>query len=405
MPLPPQGRLARGAGLGAVPGVRLGLWGSVEALTGVAVVLPPPGTAAGVDVRGGGPASRETAILAPGTLEYGADAVVLTGGSAFGLAAAGGVQAGLAEQGIGCPSGAGLRVPIVPAAAIFDLGRADGAPHPPGEAEGRAALDDALEPAGGRQPVRGSAGPGLGAWTGRGVSRGGLGQAAVTTPAGHTVAALVVANPMGTVLGADGGLHAASALAGYGVELPRVDPRAVRELLTGAGAAPGAPAATAGGAAPPGAGRSSAPPATAGPLNTTIACLVTDAALTDAQATRLAASAHAGIARAVWPSHTLFDGDTVFALALGSQPLPAGPAAGEALALLNIAAADALSAAIVDAVLCADDGPEPGGSAGAGHREDRARREAEGADSPAAPRPPALASVFPELARAWRAVD
>lgn len=367
MPLPPPGTLRRARGVTAVPtaagtpGIRVGHWQSQAALTGVSVIVPPPGTCAGVDVRGGGPASRETAILAPGTLEYGADAVVLTGGSAFGLAAASGVQDALAAADIGCPAGEGLRVPIVPAAAIFDLGRAAGSPQPPAAQAGAAAFaaaraDDAR---------RGSVGAGTGAWTGRGISRGGLGQASVTTALGHTVAAIVVANPMGSVLAADGRLHAAGTLAAYGIDLPAVDPAVVASLHTGT-------------------------EQPAGPRNTTIACIVTDAQLSDAQATRLAASAHAGIARAIRPSHTLFDGDTVFALAIGARPLEAGDEAGLDLALLNIAAADALSAAIVDAVLSAGAYVDDAGQACQPPRH----------DSPAP-----MSAHFPALAQAWAAVE
>ena len=400
MPLPPVGSLSRSHGVQSL-GVGLGHWTDHRTLTGVTVLLPPPGTTAGVDVRGGGPATHETEILAPGTLDYGADAIVLTGGSAFGLAAAGGVQEHLKARGIGCEAGDGIRVPIVPAAAIFDLGRCAGAPTPPdrdaGAAAARSAAASLRTNAGSHETSvptsdaashdpRGSVGAGTGAWTGRGISRGGMGQASITTAAGHTVTAVVIANPLGSLLAADGQLHAASTLASYGMTLPRVDPHhavALREGRSLFGSATDAHPA------PREQTADSTCHAASHPLNTTIACIVTDARLTDAQTTRLAASAHAGISRAVNPSHTIFDGDAVFALSTGAVPLDPREQSVQR-ALLGVAVADALTAAIVDAILLAGDYVDE-----LGHPTPPPRPES----------PPPLGAVFPQMTQAWLSLD
>lgn len=375
----PLGTLRRGRGVLEVPGVALGHTAHTGKgrLTGTTVIVPPPGTLAGVDVRGGGPASHETDILAPGTLGYGADAVVLTGGSAFGLVAAHGVQRGLLAAGRGFPAPGlpGVTVPIVPAAGIFDLGRGGEPAAPPVEEDGLAAYRDARAD----QPLlRGSVGAGVGAWTGRGLLRGGLGQAAITTPAGHTVAALVVANPMGGVLDPTGLLHCATVLTRYGIGVPQAHGLRARFAEFHGGAA-------AHGGSDGDGGDDTSGRAGAGARNTTIACIVTDARLDAAQTTRLAQSAHAGLARAIHPSHTLFDGDAVFALATGARALDDPGSA--VLVELNIAAADVLSAAIVDAVLSAAPDTVPGRVTAAG-----------------VPAPPALGEVDPTTAEAWRAL-
>lgn len=350
-------------------GVRVGTR-AVGSLSGVTALIPPAGSTVGVDSRGGGPATHETDIARPGTLPFGADGIVLTGGSALGLASARGVQDRLIESGVGTPV-AGTRVPIVPAAAIFDIGRGS-APSPPSAQDGYRAAEDALGRGAASGPAlsesRGSTGAGIGAWTGRGFSRGGMGCASVLTAGGHWVTAVVIANPMGTLFEPGGRLAAAGVLSTYGVQLPSVDPDEVARLAARA-----------------------RPREQQAPTNTTIAVICTDASLSDAEATRLAASAHAGIARAVWPSHTMFDGDTVFALSTGqhadsvalngSADTTSAPGTSvEGLTQLNIAAADALSAAIIDAVL----------SAGEQHHRPS------NADLP-----PALRDVFPDLCSAW----
>jgi L-aminopeptidase/D-esterase-like protein len=369
----PLGSLRRGRGVLEVPGVAVGHCDRTEdgSLTGATVIVPPAGTMAGVDVRGGGPAGHETAILEPGTLTYGADAIVLTGGSALGLVSAHGVKHGMLADGRGFPAPGlpGVTVPIVPAAGIFDLGRGGEPAAPPTADDGLSAYRDAgVE----QTRIRGSAGAGQGAWTGRGLVRGGLGSAIVTTPSGFTVAAIVVANPMGSVLDREGRLYSDSVLAGYGIRLPTAAGIADRWAESDL-AAPNRPESAGAGAAG------------AGERNTTIACVVTDARLDSAMTTRLAQSAHSGLARAIYPSHTMFDGDTVFALATAAHPL--GEDIGAQLVELNIAAADALSAAIVDAVLTAETYDDPSRLTSGGQ-----------------PVPPPLSDVAPELTDAWRAL-
>ncbi|KHS51820.1 P1 family peptidase [Brevibacterium linens] len=314
----------RGRGILEVPGIRLGHAGELSdsRLTGITTVLPPSGSTIGVDVRGGGPATRETDVIAPGTHSYGADAIVLTGGAAFGLGAVTGVVDTLAEAGLGFPA-PGLTdavIPLVPAAAIFDLGRGDGSVAPPRPDEGAQATDAALSSR--AHEVRGSVGAGTGARSGFQSLRGGLGSFAVRLPNGTTVAALVAANSLGTIGTPAGGLWLDPLLRSIGLDLPPVQ---------------GLPAT---------------PPAESGTAakNTTIAIVATDARLDPAQTTRMASGAHAGIARAVQPSHTLYDGDTVFGIATGANELPADrDAATRELVMITAAAADALSLAILDA--------------------------------------------------------
>ncbi|MDN6159149.1 MAG: P1 family peptidase [Brevibacterium sp.] len=320
----------RGRGILEIPGITVGHAGrfTPDRLTGVTAVLPPPGAQVGVDVRGGGPATHETDVIAPGTHSYGADAIVLTGGSALGLASVTGVVATLAEAGHGFPA-PGLKdtvIPLVPAAAIFDLGRGDGTVHPPTSEDGAAAAHAAMSAANdsaGNAEVRGSLGAGLGARSGMQSMRSSLGSFAIRLPSGYTVAALVVANPLGTIGTPDGTLWAHSLLRSYGFDLPTIG---------------GLPAATASTAE------------TTSAKNTTIAVVATNAGLDPAQVTRMASGAHAGIARAVHPSHTLFDGDTVFGIATGDTSLPKDFAASTLdLVSITAAAADALSFAIIDA--------------------------------------------------------
>src|SRR5699024_5380708 len=316
----------RSRGILEVPGIGLGHAGafSQTRMTGLSVVLPPPGSTVGVDVRGGGPATHETDVIAPGTHSYGADAIVLTGGSAFGLAAVSGVVRTLAEAGRGFPA-AGLDttvIPLVPAAAIFDLGRGDGSVSPPTADEGAQAARAALSATSGAtaaEAVRGSVGAGPGARSGLQSLRSGLGSFAIRLPGGTMVAALVAANSLGTIGSPVGGLWLAPLLRSSGFGSPAVT---------------GLPATSTG----------------ADERNTTIAIVATDAALDPAQVTRMAAGAHAGIARAVQPSHTLFDGDTVFGIATGARPLSEGfESSTRELVSITAAAADALSLAILDA--------------------------------------------------------
>ncbi len=286
--------------------------------TGVTVVLTPPRTVGGVDVRGGGPGTRETDLLDPSTLVEHVAAGVLGGGSAYGGAAADGVVRWLAARGRGFPVGPTI-VPIVPAAVLFDLPLNDWV-NTPDAAFGAAACDTAAASGVARTGVveQGSVGAGAGATAGR--LKGGVGTASQVTGTGHTVGALVAANPMGEVVDPETGLPWSYRPAwDFGLRLPDQ-----AEVRAAAAASP------------------------RDALNTTIGVVATDAALTKSQCRRLAMAAHDGLARAVRPAHTLYDGDTVFALATGGSP---GPAAPDALAGLCAAAADVFERAVVAGVL------------------------------------------------------
>ncbi|MET9893625.1 P1 family peptidase [Streptomyces sp. NPDC006465] len=306
-------------------------------LTGTTVVLAPEGGAiAAVDVRGGGPGTKETDALDPRNLVQRVEAVVLTGGSAYGLDSASGVMAWLEERGRGVRVGPDPAhvVPVVPAACVFDLGRGGDFRSRPDASTGRAAVEaaDASAP---RAPVsEGGVGAGTGAVVGQ--IKGGVGTASAVLESGITVAALVVANAAGSVVEPETG-------ALYG------------ELTQGRTAHPSAAVREAARRRLAEAAAKNAPP----PLNTTLAVVATDADLTRAQAQKLAGTAHDGIARAVRPVHLLNDGDTVFALATGALPL----AAGNPLALNEIlaAGADLVTRAIVRAVCAAEPVDGPGG--------------------------------------------
>lgn len=291
----------------------LGHWTDSEALTGCTVLLPPAGSTCAAEVRGGGPGTRETALLGPGTVHARADAFLLTGGSAFGLRAAGGVQDGLAARGVGLPTPGGP-VPIVPAAVVFDI--VLGAATAPDAAAGSAALEQALAGAG---PSRGNVGVGTGCTVGKldgaaGWMRGGLGTAASTLWDGTTVEAWAAVNAFGDVLGEDGAV-----LAGLRRE----------------GALVGTDAAVLSGPVPAPFGEA-----------TTLAVVATDATLDKLHVLRLAAAAHTGIARATAPAATSVDGDTVFAVATGARPAPS-------LLALETAAGAVVAAAVRDAVRAA----------------------------------------------------
>jgi len=324
-PPPARGGASDGA-VTDVAGVRVGHAQRVGDgwLTGVTVVLPPPGTVGGVDVRGGGPGTHETDALDPRTLVPTVDAVVLTGGSAFGLVSAYGAQRWCAGQGRGFPVSPvpGQVVPIVPAAAVFDLGRGgDFGTHPTQEMGYEAAA--AAHASGDGAPVaRGCVGAGTGAAVAGATYKGGVGTASVRLDegpaAGTVVGALVVVNAAGapTRLGA-----------------PAVPP--------------GGPLDAAGARVVPGGERS----ATGAPLHTTLVVVATDAALDPAETSRTATAAHDGLARALDPVHTLADGDTVFALATQAVALPgARRERVAALVALQATAARVVESAVVDAV-------------------------------------------------------
>lgn len=292
-----------------VPGIRAGHDTDREGATGCTVILcDPEGAVAGVDVRGSAPGTRETDLLKPGAMVERIHALCFAGGSAFGLAAADGVMAHLQERGVGLDVGF-ARVPIVPAAVIFDLGTGTGAR--PDRASG---LRASLAAEAGRAIEEGAVGAGTGATVGKflgpaGAMPGGVGSAGVKV-GGVTVGALAVVNAMGDVIDADGSIIAGARRAdGSFVNTSQAllagEKRAGREAF-GAFA------------------------------NTTLGVVATDAALTKAQCQKLAELAQDALALAVRPVHTTTDGDTVFALSTGTGPvdmLCLGAAAVEALSL------------------------------------------------------------------------
>jgi len=289
----------------------VGHWTDPVGLTGCTVVVPPSGNVAAASVRGGGPGTRETDLLQPQAHVEGVSAVLLTGGSAFGLAAAQGVVAWCERRGLGYGR-FGRPIPIVPAAVLFDLAVGDWEARP-GPAEGEAACLAAVTADG---PL-GNVGAGMGATVGKTagpdfMTKGGLGWAVVE--AGPvTVGALAAVNAGGDVLEEDGTVLA-------GARVPGGARAAIRERL----AEPG----------PDGEVRPEPVP----PGNTTLGVVATNAALSKGEVHRVAVQAHDGMARAIYPVHTSFDGDTVFAVAV--------PRVQATMDLVAFLAEEALAAAI-----------------------------------------------------------
>lgn len=316
-------------------------------LSGVTVVLPPPGTVGSVDVRGGGPATHETDSLDPTTLSQTVDAVVLTGGSAFGLAAAGGAMRWCEENGRGFTVPGGL-VPIVPAAAIFDLGRGGDFSARPGEAMGYAATAAAAGQPEGHDVERGNVGAGTGAAIGRGTYKGGVGTASLTLENGVTVGAIAVVNALGLP---------------WGTSPQQAEPGSVRLSDEGASTQRVSAVGAGGEAEAADYGVGGTPP----PLNTTLVVVATDAVLDKADCKRTASAAHAGLARALNPSHTLADGDTVFALATGAVALDRSTPAARQISLITLqsAAADVVRLAILDGISQAEAVTTAAGTLGA----------------------------------------
>ena len=318
-----------------VPGMRVGHQQKSDDgwLTGVTVVLPPPGTCGSVDVQGGGPATHETDALDPTTLVSTVDAVVLTGGSAYGLASAAGAQRWCEENGRGFAVPGGV-VPIVPAAAIFDLGRGGDFSARPTADMGYAAAAAAAAQAEGHDVGRGNVGVGTGAVMAR-TYKGGVGTASVTLENGVVVGAIAVVNALGLP---DAG----------GGQLPTPSARSLVPRLDASFRAPG-PA------------HLDVPP-----FNTTLVVVATNAILDVAECKRTAAASHAGIARALNPSHTLADGDTVFCLATGQVALDRSDEAARQFSLITLqsAAADVVRLAILDGVASAEAVSTPAGDYG-----------------------------------------
>lgn len=277
-------------GITAVPGVKVGHYTDRANATGCTVVLSEGGAVGGVDVRGSAPGTRETDLLDPTATVSEVHAVLLSGGSAFGLDTASGVVEYLEGQGIGIEFGGSI-IPIVPAAILFDLGLVTNRVRP-GPAEGRAACLDASD-----GPVcQGSVGAGTGATVGKLLGRensvkGGIGSASVDLGDGLIVGAVVAVNAIGGVVDPETG----KLIAG-----PRHENTGEMQDSMGLITSPGF-----GGEVE------------AAPVNTTIGVVATNAELTKAQANKLASAAHDGLAMAVRPAHLMGDGDTMFALATG----------------------------------------------------------------------------------------
>lgn len=285
--------------LTGIPGLRVGHWTDAEGQTGCTVALCDPPARAGVDVRGGGPGTRETDLLDPSCSVDRVDAICLAGGSAFGLAAADGVMRWLAERGRGFDAGV-ARVPIVPAAILFDLAVGDPSARPGPEA-GYAACEAASDAPVAQGRVGAGRGATVGTWAGpERAAPGGLGSALLRSPDGARVAALAAVNALGSIR----------------------DPRDGRWLA--------GPPADIAAPDPPGFG------------HTTLVILATDARLDAAGCAALARAGNAGLCRVIQPAHGPYDGDTVFALSTGD--LSAEPHG------LSAVAAEAVSAAILRAV-------------------------------------------------------
>lgn len=294
--------------LTAIDRIQVGHATDTDARTGCTVIICPEGATAGVDVRGAAPGTRETESIRPGRLIQKVHAVLLTGGSAFGLDAAGGVVQYLEENDIGFHAGS-VRVPIVPAAVIFDLHVGDAHVRPDRQMGYQACVDAADTPV-----VMGAVGAGTGATVGKAPnvmpSAGGVGSACISLENGLAVAALTVVNALGNVVDPVTG----EIVAGGTINGSFVD---ITERLLDADIVPG--------------------------TNTTIGVVATNAILSVAEATRVSEMAHDGMARVVRPSHTMFDGDTLFTLATGEH-------SGSSVNSIGILAAEVVAESIVKAV-------------------------------------------------------
>jgi len=348
-----------------VPGIRVGHHTATGDgyLTGTTVVLAPDGgMTSSVDVRGGGPATHETDLLDPSAAVESIHALVLTGGSAYGLAACTGVMLGLEGRGIGLAVGAqpGELVPIVPGAALFDLGRGGEFRARPTADFGRSALQAALDsdPA---KPESGSIGAGCGAVAGN--LKSGLGQASITLTSGIVVAALVVCNAAGSPIDPGNGdlLGARHLTAEDGPRPSAVAAHRLTALTDAVYRRPDRPVFAFDGDNPDGVNPLGVNPLGVNPLgdnpiqHTTLAVVATNARLTKSRCARMAAVAHDGMARAVNPVHTMFDGDLVFGVSTGgagSAPAGKDPDPLEFHEILT-AAADVVTRSIVRGLLAA----------------------------------------------------
>ena len=300
-----------------VAGIKVGHFTDKRRPTGCTVILTETGATAGVDVRGSAPGTRETDLLDPQNLVQQVHAIVLAGGSAFGLEAATGVVKYLEERDIGYNTGA-AKVPIVPAAILYDLGVGDAKIRPDANA-GYKACKNASDKA----PPEGDVGAGAGATVGKlfGMNRamkGGIGTASIKLPNGFTVGAIVAVNAVGDVF--ENSKLIAGARTPDGKKLMGTMPAILR---------------------------GENPPPLLGGTNTTIGVVATDAKLTKSECQKIAQMAHDGFARTINPAHTMFDGDTIFALATGKIEKAAN------VTLLGSLAAEAMAQAVVRAVKAA----------------------------------------------------
>jgi L-aminopeptidase/D-esterase-like protein len=278
------------SGLTSVPGFKVGHAQDYDALTGCTVVLCPPNTVGGIDQRGGAPGTRETDLLHPMHLVNQVNAVLLTGGSAFGLDAAAGVMRFCEENKMGFEAGV-ARVPIVPAAVIFDLGIGDPTVRPDAEMGYQACLNASADP-----PAEGNVGVGTGATVGKILSpkmatKSGVGSASIDLGGGAVVAALVAVNAFGDVIDPDSGeiIAGARGIKGYADTLKVMKSFVGKKVMSFA----------------------------SGPANTVIGVVATNVKLNKEGITRVAQMAHNGLARTIRPAFTMLDGDTVFALSSG----------------------------------------------------------------------------------------
>jgi L-aminopeptidase/D-esterase-like protein len=318
-PLDQSSASAHRSAITDIAGLKVGHFTDARRPTGCTVVLTEAGATAGVDVRGAAPGTRETDLLDPVNTVQAVHAVVLSGGSAFGLETAAGVMRYLEERGIGFDTGA-ARVPIVPAAILYDLGVGDPKIRPDATAGYQA-----CQAASSSAPAEGNVGAGAGATVGKlfGLPRamkGGIGTAAIKLPSGAAVGALIAVNAIGDVFDH----HTGQLIAGARTTDGNALLGAMVAMLRG----------------------EQLPPLPAGTA-TTLGVVATDAALTKAQATKVAQMAHDGLARTINPAHTAADGDTIFALATGQSAQPAN------VTLIGALAAEAVAQAVVRAVRAA----------------------------------------------------
>jgi L-aminopeptidase/D-esterase-like protein len=307
----------------AIEGVQVGQKSAPQAMTGVTVIrFAGQGAIAAADVRGSAPGTRETDLLDPVNLVHRINALVLSGGSAWGLDAASGVMRCLEEKGLGFPVGKNMAVPIVPAAVLFDLSVGNYHVRPTAEWGYESCIIANSEPV-----ASGNVGAGTGATTGKAggmekATKGGIGSALLTLPGGEKIGALIAVNSFGEIRNSKGEIIAGVRNAEKGSWIPTLDLLSGRKEVQGFSG-----------------------------KNTTIGVIITDVALSKTQLNKVAQMAHDGMARAIFPSHTMYDGDTLFAVSTAQEEITATPAE---VNLIGAAAADVTAAAIVDAVKSAD---------------------------------------------------